>query len=73
MRPISETRRTALLVDMHHGAIIIETRGKGLLPRSVTLECWTDRKDHRHDGFQACVDDVVTRFADADQGACAGG
>lgn len=51
--------------EMHHGAIIIETHGRGARPAVLTAKYWTDRKTTGTMEFTDRIDDVHTLYADA--------
>lgn len=51
--------------EMHHGAIIIETHGRGVRPAVLTAKYWTDRKTTGTMEFSDRIDEVHTRYADA--------
>ena len=55
--------------EMHQGAIIIETHGKGVRPDSLTSKYWTDRKTTGSMRFDNRVGHVYTQFKDADGSA----
>jgi len=59
--------RDERISEMHQGAIIIETHGPGLRPATLTAKYWTDRKTTGTMDFTARVDEIFTRFADADR------
>lgn len=62
--------RDERISEMHQGAIILETHGLGLRPTTLTAKYWTDRKTTGTMEFSARIDEVYTRFVDA-QGALA--
>ncbi len=60
--------RDERISEMHQGAIIIETHGPSLKPETLTAKYWTDRKTTGTMDFTSRIDDLCTRFSDA-QGA----
>lgn len=59
--------------EMHQGAIIVETHGPGLRPTTLTAKYWTDRETTGTMDFTDRIDEVCTRFADADRAFPSGG
>lgn len=59
--------RHGRISEMHQGAIIAETHGPGHRPNTVTAKYWSDRSTIGTMEFTDRIDDVKTRFADADQ------
>lgn len=57
--------RDARISEMHQGAIIIETHGRGVRPSALTAKYWTDRKTTGTMEFTSRVDEVHTRYPDA--------
>lgn len=57
--------RDKRISEMHQGAIILETHGPGLRPAALTAKYWTDRKTTGTMEFSARIDEVCTRFVDA--------
>ena len=57
--------RDERISEMHQGAIILETHGLGLRPTTLTAKYWTDRKTTGTMEFSARIDEVYTRFVDA--------
>ena len=57
--------RDERISEMHQGAIILETHGRGLRPTTLTAKYWTDRKTTGTMEFSARIDEVYTRFVDA--------
>ena len=51
--------------EMHQGAMIVETHGPGLRPTTLTAKYWTDRKTTGTMEFTARIDEIYTRFVDA--------
>jgi hypothetical protein len=60
--------RDERISEIHQGAIIIETHGPVLRPTTLTAKYWTDRKTTGTMDFTARIDEVYTRFADAQLG-----
>ncbi len=60
--------RDERISEMHQGAIIIETHGPGRRPNALSAKYWTDRKTTGTMDFTTRVEDVYTRFADAQRG-----
>jgi len=60
--------RDERISEMHQGAIIIETHGPGHRPTALTAKYWTDRKTTGSMDFTARVEEVYTRFVDAQHG-----
>ena len=60
--------RDERISEMHQGAIIVETHGPGLRPSALTAKYWTDRKTTGTMDCTARIDEVCTRFADAQRG-----
>lgn len=54
--------------EMHQGAIIIESHGPTLRPSTLTAKYWTDRQTTGTMDFNMRVEDVYTRFSDAEEG-----
>jgi hypothetical protein len=65
--------RDERISEMHQGAIIIETHGPGLRPTSLTAKYWTDRKTTGTMDFTKRIDEVCTRFGDAQRAFSVGG
>ena len=59
--------RNDRISEMHQGAMIAETHGSGLRPSSLTAKYWSDRKTTGTMEFTTRVDEVFTRFSDADR------
>lgn len=59
--------RDERISEMHQGAIIIETHGLKRRPTTLTAKYWTDRKTTGTMDFTMRLDEVYTRFADADR------
>lgn len=57
--------RDERISEMHQGAIIIETHGPSLRPTTLTAKYWTDRKTTGTMEFTARIDELCTRFVDA--------
>lgn len=57
--------------EMHQGAMIIETHGPSLRPKSLTAKYWTDRKTTGTIEFTSRIDAVCSRFADAEHAVTA--
>lgn len=57
--------RDGRISEMHQGAVIIETHGPVLRPNTLTAKYWTDRKTTGTMDFTMRVENVCTRFADA--------
>jgi hypothetical protein len=57
--------RDERISEIHQGALIIETHGSLLMPKTLTAKYWTDRKTTGTMDFTARVENVCTRFADA--------
>ena len=57
--------RDERISEMHQGAITIESHGSGLRPTTLTAKYWTDRKTTGTMEFTERIDEVFTRFADA--------
>lgn len=57
--------RDERISEIHQGAIIVETHGPGLRPTTLTAKYWTDRKTTGTMNFIARVDELYTRFEDA--------
>jgi hypothetical protein len=53
--------------EMHLGSISLETHGSNSYPSSLTGEYWTDRKTTGRMDFKKRVDNVFTRYEDANQ------
>lgn len=51
--------------EMHQGAIIGETHGPSLRPTTLTAKYWTDRKTTGTMEFTGRIDELCTRFVDA--------
>lgn len=60
--------RDERISEMHQGAIIIETHGPDLRPTTLTAKYWTDRKTTGTMDFTTRVDEVYSRFAEAQPG-----
>lgn len=60
--------RDERISEMHQGAVIVETHGPSLRPRTLTAKYWTDRKTTGTMDFAARIDEVCTRFVDAQRG-----
>lgn len=58
--------------EIHQGAFIVDTHGPSLRPTTLTAKYWTDRKTTGTMDFTARIDEVYTRFADADRAFVAG-
>ena len=58
--------RTARISEIHRGAIAVLTHGDTLRPDHLTAEYWTDRGTNGTMDFTKRVDQVHTRFHDAD-------
>ncbi len=58
--------RDERISEMHQGALILETHGEGVRPAALTAKYWTDRKTTGSMEFTSRVDQIYTRFADAD-------
>lgn len=58
--------RDERISEMHQGAMIIETHGSILRPTTLTAKYWTDRKTTGTMDFTARINEVCTRFVDAD-------
>ncbi|MBL7252168.1 hypothetical protein ACLD02_18015 [Alloalcanivorax sp. C16-2] len=52
--------------EMHQGAMIVETHGSSVQPRTLTAKYWTDRKTNGTMEFNNRKPEVYTRFVDAD-------
>ena len=59
--------RNERISEMHQGALIAETHGFGLRPSSLTAKYWSDRKTTGTMEFTTSVEEVFTRFTDADR------
>ncbi|MBE9580943.1 MAG: hypothetical protein IMF18_04925 [Proteobacteria bacterium] len=59
--------RDERISEMHQGAIIIETHGPSLRPKTLTAKYWTDRKTTGTMEFTERINDVSTRFVDAEK------
>lgn len=59
--------RDERLSEMHQGAILVETHGPNLRPTTLTAKYWTDRRTTGTMEFTARIDDLCTRFADAER------
>ena len=57
--------RDERISEMHQGAIIVETHGPSLRPTTLTAKYWTDRKTTGTMEFTARIDELCTRFVDA--------
>jgi len=57
--------RDERISEMHQGAIIIETHGPDRRPTTLTAKYWTDRKTTGTMDFTTRLEEVYTRFADA--------
>lgn len=57
--------RDERISEIHHGAIIVETHGPSLRPTTLTAKYWTDRKTTGAMEFTARIDELCTRFLDA--------
>lgn len=57
--------RDERISEMHQGAIIVETHGPSLRPTTLTAKYWTDRKTTGTMEFTDRIDDLCTRFPDA--------
>lgn len=57
--------RDERISEMHQGAVIIETHGPELRPSTLTAKYWTDRKTTGTMTFTSRVEEVHTRFTDA--------
>lgn len=51
--------------EIHQGAIIVETHGPSLRPTTLTAKYWTDQKTMGTMEFTARIDELCTRFVDA--------
>lgn len=51
--------------EMHQGAIIVETHGPSIRPTALTAKYWTDRRTTGTMEFTARIDELCTRFQDA--------
>jgi hypothetical protein len=60
--------RDERISEIHQGALIIETHGPNLRPTTLTAKYWTDRKTTGTMDFTMRVNEVYTRFADAQIG-----
>lgn len=58
--------RDERISEIHHGAIIIETHGSTLKPTTLTAKYWTDRKTTGTMDFTDRIDEIYTRFTEAD-------
>ena len=63
--------RDERISEMHQGAIIVETHGPSLRPTTLTGKYWTDRKTTGTMELTARVDELCTRFADAQRAVAA--
>lgn len=59
--------RSSRVSEIHHGAIVVDTHGDDHRPRTLTATYWTDRKTVGIMEFTDRVDEVFTRFRDADR------
>jgi hypothetical protein len=59
--------RDERISEMHQGALILETHGEGVRPVTMTAKYWTDRKTTGTMDFTSRIEQVYTRFADADR------
>lgn len=57
--------RDERISEMHQGAVIIETHGPELRPSTLTAKYWTDRKTTGTMTFTTRVEEVYSRFTDA--------
>lgn len=57
--------RDERISEMHQGAIVIETHGPSLRPTTLTAKYWTDRKTTGTMEFTERIDELCTRFVDA--------
>lgn len=57
--------RDEQISEMHQGAMIAETHGPSLRPTTLNAKYWTDRKTTGTMEFTAHVDELCTRFSDA--------
>ncbi|MBU1213455.1 MAG: hypothetical protein KJ587_19635 [Alphaproteobacteria bacterium] len=58
--------RDERISEMHQGAIIIETHGPSLRPKTLTAKYWTDRKTTGTMESTERISVVCTRFVDAE-------
>lgn len=65
--------RDGRISEMHQGAIVIETHGSSLRPETLTAKYWSDRKTIGIMSFTARIDQIHTRFADAEMAFSARG
>ncbi len=59
--------RNQRISEVHRGAIFVVTHGDNLRPDRLTAEYWTDRGTNGKMDFLTRVDQVFTRFEDADR------
>lgn len=59
--------RDARISEMHQGAIIIETHGPEHRPTHLDAKYWTDRKTTGTMEFTDRIDELCTKFADAER------
>lgn len=59
--------RDERISEMHQGAIIIETHGPENRPTHLSAKYWTDRKTTGTMEFTARIDDLCSKFADAER------
>jgi hypothetical protein len=57
--------RDERISEMHQGAIIAESHGPSLRPKTLTAKYWTDRKTTGTMEFTARIDELCTRLVDA--------
>jgi hypothetical protein len=57
--------RDERISEMHQGAIVIETHGPGRRPTTLTAKYWTDCKMTGTMDFTKRLEEVYTRFTDA--------
>lgn len=64
--------RDKRISEMHQGAMLIETHGPELRPTTMTAKYWTDRKTTGTMEFTTRVDELCSRFADAERAFASG-
>ena len=57
--------RNKQISEIHQGAIVLDTHGSNVRPSSLTAKYWTDRKTTGTMNFTGRVDQLYTRFEDA--------
>ena len=59
--------RNERISEIHRGAIVVNTHGSSSQPDRLHAEYWTDRGTNGKMEFTQRVDQVLTRFADAER------